>query len=247
MALNVITENCTSIGSNNIYANAIVDTIDTEGTLFTYFEYKKTLDTLYNTTAMIMQEGVGSYNFLIEGLENNTFYDVVAVVNDGTTTVKGAAVQVQTLTNLSARTANNYDDLIAKTIGTLQTELENKRITTDYYAKVLLSTIQQTMQLSYTMAVKEGTIDESEILLQKQIEEVQARIDLTKTQKEQLILSVLNNNKIHTLDSLTSMIGTGMAGQVIVEQAIFQEAFNQMADLLDTTAITVSANPATAL
>jgi hypothetical protein len=226
----------------------MVDGLDiADQPFYVYFEYKKSIDTEYNSTELKTYTKVGSYFELIKGLEDNTSYDIVAVINDGTTTARGVVVTCQTLTNLSNRTAVNYDTLITKTVATLQTELSAGRISTALYGNYLISSIQNTMQLGYTMAVKEGTIDESEILLQKQIESAQADIDLKKTQEEQLILSVDYNNQIHSLASLGDMIGQGMIGQVLVETPIFQKFFDMIAALDGGTKVSVGNTPATKL
>jgi hypothetical protein len=243
MALSILTEKTTSIGSHSIYANSLVDGLDSATAIFVYFEYKKSTETQYSTTTLITYEGVGSYSELIEGLIPSTLYDVRAVVNDGTTTARGEVVQCLMLSNLNDRAAANYDILIAKTKATLNIEKDANRIDNAYYAKSLLATMQSTMTLAYNMAVKEGTIDESEILLQKQIEAQQADIELKVTQKIALIKATIYNNKIHGLDSLAAMVGTGMAGQVIVPKEVLQKVMDMVAELDGTEKVTVTALP----
>ena len=117
-----------------------------------------------------------------------------------------------------------YDLMIAKMKVTLDGEFDASRLNADLYAKALVSTMQQTMQLA-TQSVQQQPV------LDAQVSKTEADTAFTETQDTELSNSVIFNNKIKALDSYGDMIGTMGAGSLVVSTDMWTAFFNMVGDL----------------
>lgn len=126
-----------------------------------------------------------------------------------------------------------YDSMIAKMKTTLDAEFDANRLTSDLYAKALVSLMQQTMQLATTTTQQQPLID-------AQVSKTTADEAFTTTQKTELTNSVTFNNKIKALDSYGDMIGTMGAGSLSISTDMWTSFFNMVNDLNSSSGIPAS-------
>lgn len=117
-----------------------------------------------------------------------------------------------------------YDTMIAKIKSTLDAEFDANRLTSDLYAKALISAMQQTLQLATSTVQQQPVLD-------AQVSKTNADTAFTTTQDTELTNSVTYNNKIKALDSYSDMIGTMGAGSLTISTDMWSTYFSMVNDL----------------
>jgi len=148
--------------------------------------------------------------------------------------------------------SNVFASMMADIKTVLNAEFDANRLTSDLYAKGLLSTIQQTMQLATSQVQQQPLIDaqvaktnadealalnqSTQLTNQKQL--IDAQVAKTNAdeafalnQSTQLTNSVDFNNKIKALGSYSDMIGTMGAGTLLITTDMWTAYFNMVSDL----------------
>jgi len=129
--------------------------------------------------------------------------------------------------------SNVFASMMADIKIVLDAEFDANRLTSDLYAKGLLSTIQQTMQLATSQVQQQPLID-------AQVTKTNADEAFALNQSTQLTNSVDFNNKIKALGSYSDMIGTMGAGTLLITTDMWTAYFNMVSDLNSA----MGANPA---
>jgi len=129
--------------------------------------------------------------------------------------------------------SNVFASMMADIKTVLNAEFDANRLTSDLYAKGLLSTIQQTMQLATSQVQQQPLID-------AQVAKTNADEAFALNQSTQLTNSVDFNNKIKSLSSYSDMIGTMGAGTLLITTDMWTAYFNMVSDLNSA----MGANPA---
>ena len=129
--------------------------------------------------------------------------------------------------------SNVFASMMADIKTVLNAEFDANRLTSDLYAKGLLSTIQQTMQLATSQVQQQPLID-------AQVAKTNADEAFALNQSTQLTNSVDFNNKIKALGSYSDMIGTMGAGTLLITTDMWTAYFNMVSDLNSA----MGANPA---
>ena len=117
-----------------------------------------------------------------------------------------------------------FDTMIAKIKEVLDAEYDAERLTSDLYAKALISSMQQTMQLA-TSTVQQQPV------LEAQVTKTEADTAFVTTQDTELTNSVGFNNKIKALDAYGDMIGTMGAGSLNISTDMWTTFFSMVNDL----------------
>lgn len=117
-----------------------------------------------------------------------------------------------------------YNEMIAEMKKTLDAEFDANRLTSDLYAKGLLSLMQSTMQLAASTVTQQPMID-------AQVSKMTEDEAFVATQKTELTNSVTYNNKIKALDAYGDMIGTMGAGSLTISTDMWTTFFNMVFDL----------------
>lgn len=124
-----------------------------------------------------------------------------------------------------------YDSMIAKMKATIDAEFDANRLTSDLYAKALLSLMQQTMALATQTVQQQPNIDKQLLMLDAQIAKTNADTSFVGTQETELSNSVTYNNKIKALDAYGDTIGTMGAGSLNISTDMWTTYFNMIYDL----------------
>lgn len=117
-----------------------------------------------------------------------------------------------------------YGAMISEMKTTLDAEFDANRLTSDLYAKALISLMQQTMALATSTVQQQPVLD-------AQIAKTEADTAFVGTQEEELTNSVTYNNKIKALDAYGDMIGTMGAGSLTISSDMWTTFFNMVYDL----------------
>lgn len=126
-----------------------------------------------------------------------------------------------------------YDSMIAQHKAKLDAEFDAQRISSDLYAKALVSLLHQTMQLATTTVQQQP-------MLEGQIAKTAADTAFVGTQETELSNSVIFNNKIKALDSYGDMIGTMGAGSLVISTDMWSSFFAMVDDLNSAAGIPTS-------
>lgn len=126
-----------------------------------------------------------------------------------------------------------YDAIIARHKVKLDAEFDAQRISSDLYAKALVSLLHQTMQLATTTVQQQP-------MLEGQIAKTAADTAFVGTQETELSNSVIFNNKIKALDSYGDMIGTMGAGSLVISTDMWSSFFAMVDDLNSAAGIPTS-------
>ncbi len=117
-----------------------------------------------------------------------------------------------------------FNSMIGDIKAALDTEYDAKRLTSDLYAKALVASMQQTMQLATSTVQQQPVLD-------AQVTKTTADTAFVTTQDTELSNSVGFNNKIKALDAYGDMIGTMGAGSLNISTDMWSTFFAMVNDL----------------
>jgi len=148
-----------------------------------------------------------------------------------------------------------FDDLMETVSKNIEAQYDKGWITGSDYSRVYLGALQSTLNTATQIYLKQEGINQQLAyndlsnpkkltLLDKQILKADSDKALVDMQTTKLDESVLYNNKIHAMGELGNTIGSAWAGSIQIDSSLVQVYFDMIAELSNTTAVTVPIDPA---